>query len=274
MDQILYQNESYKEIIKKIIEHKRVLDPELTNKVLAARIPIQATYLSKFFNDPDSHLKNETLYRLGIILGLTEIQSDYLTLLKSYETSDTPERKEFLYRKIQNEKALRDPNSKTAGLNDRLAIESKYLLNPKCMLVHMALHVMKYRANARLLCAPLNLASDQLIKILDMIEESGFIKRGEDPYDIKEVNRAIFHIEAHELMRIHQNLFKTLIPNRLQETTESEKKSFLVTFNMDESAYKQCLESFDNFIGQMRKIAEKSRAEGVYQLSFDLFKWC
>lgn len=274
MNHIIYQHDSYKEILKKVLAHKRKLDPELTNKVLAAKIPIQATYLSKFFNDSDSHLKDETLYRLGKILGLSDHESDYLTLLKNYETSSTPERREFLYKKIQDEKSQRESEGKVAGLSTRLALESKYLLNPKCMLVQMALYVPRFRDNPRLLCAPLNIPNDQLLSILDLIEESGFIKRGENPYDISEVKVANFHIESHELMRIHQYLFKSLIPARLQETAESDKKSFLVTFNMDEAAFKRCLNSFERFIGDLKTIADESRSEGVYQLSFDLFKWC
>lgn len=274
MNHIIYQSDNYKEVLKKIIEHKRKLEPELTNKVLASRIPIQATYLSKFFNDVDSHLKDETLFRLGKVVGLTDHESDFLTLLKNYETSDTPERREFLFKKIQDEKKLRESDGQMAGLSNRIALESKYLLNPKCMLVQMALYVPKYRANPRLLSAPLDIPINQLISILDLIEENGFIKRGEDPFEVVEVKLANFHIEAHELMRIHQYLFKTLIPARLQETPEEQKKSFLVTFNMDESSYKKCLESFNRFITEMRGIAEESRPEGVYQLSFDLFQWC
>lgn len=274
MEQIIYQSDNYKDVLKSLIELKRESEPELTNKVLASRIPIQATYLSKFFNDDESHLKDETLFRLGKIIGLTDYESDYLTLLKNYETSDTPERREFLYKKIQDEKKLRENQGGMAGLSNRIALESRYLLNPKCMLVQMALYIPAYRENCRLLCAPLNITLNQLLLILDLIEENGFLVRGEDPFDIEEVKVANFHIESHELMRIHQTLFKTLIPARLQETAEEDKKSFLVTFNMDETSYQQCLESFNRFISETKKIADKSRPEGVYQLSFDLFKWC
>ena len=66
---------------------------------------------------------------------------------------------------------------------------------------------------------------------------------------------------------------KTLIPSRLQETPEKDKKSFIATFSMDEEAYKECVDKFEQFISDVQKISRKYRVEGVYQLSFDLFKW-
>lgn len=276
MENLLYKNLTYKEVIKNTLSEKRKDNPELTNKALSTRIPIQATYFSKFLNDENSHLKDDTLFRLGKILGFTGEECEFLILKKSYENAETPERKEFLLRKINNAKAEHEAKrgTKSGGVKDKLALESMYLLNPKCQLVHLALHIKQYRQNPRLLCAPLNLSSNQLLGILDLIEENGFIVRGEEPFEIKELQVTQFHLESSEIMRLHQYLFKTLIPPKLTEVSEEEKKSFLVTFNMDEKSYKECVESFEKFIGEIREIATKAKPDGVYQLSFDLFKWC
>jgi hypothetical protein len=276
MNEVLYQNLSYKEIIKEVLAEMRKLDPELTNKALSVRIPIQATYFSKFLNDEHSHLKDDTLFRLGKILNFTEDECDFLILKKNYLTAEIPERKTFLKRKIDDfitqHKNLK--STKTGAIKDKLALESMYLLNPKCLLVQLALHIGTYRQNPRLLCGPLNLSSNQLLGILDLIEDNGFIRRGEDAFDIKELKVAQFHLESIEIMRLHQYLFKTLIPPKLTEVGEDEKKSFLVTFNMDEASYKKCVDSFDRFIGEVKTVAKEAKPKGVYQLSFDLFKWC
>ena len=272
MNEILFQTDHYKDVVKELIAHKRKEDSALTNKVLASKIPIQSTYLSKFFNDESSHLKDETLFRLGKVLGLSNKESDYLLLLKNYLNSEDPERKSYLFQKIQDLKtSLKAP---VIGLSKQLELESMYLLNPKCMIVQMALNIQSYAQNPRLLCAPLNLSVAQLIEILDLIENNGFIIRGEGPLEITKVNLPQFHIESHELMRLHQYLFKTLIPPKLQETKEEDKKSFLVTFNLDEKCYKEAITRFDQFIGEVKDITKKSRNEGVYQISFDFFKWC
>lgn len=274
MNEIIFRREPYKSILRDVLKHQRVTRQELTNKYLAERIPLQATYLSKFFNDQDSHLKDETMYRLCKLLHLSEEEIDYVALLKNYETSETPERQQYLHLKIEDILQKRQLDTGAANLKERTALEAKYLLNPKCMLVQLSLFIEHYQKNPRFLCHPLGLSLDQLMEILDIIEENGFITRDGDPFSIKEVRPANFHIEANELLRLHQQLMKSLIIPRLQETSEKHKKSFLVTFNMDEESYHQCLHHFDQFVAEVRKIAHKSEPQGVYQLSFDLFKWC
>jgi uncharacterized protein (TIGR02147 family) len=274
MNEIIFKREAYKSILREVLKHQRSERSELTNKYLAERIPLQATYLSKFFNDQDSHLKDETLYRLCKLLHLSEEEIDYVALLKNYETSETPERQHYLLSKIEAILLKRQLETGAATLKERTALEAKYLLNPKCMLVQLSLFIESYQKNPRLLCHPLGLSLEQLMEILDIIEENGFISRDGDPFSIKEVRAANFHIEANELLRLHQQLMKSLIIPRLQETNEKNKKSFLVTFNMDQESYQQCLHQFDLFVSEVRKIAQKSQPDGVYQLSFDLFKWC
>lgn len=265
---ILYNNFDYKDIIKKLIQ----LTEGMNNKELANRIPIQPTYLSKLFNDDGTHLKDETLYRIGKILELNEEEIDYLILIKTHQCSESPERKEHLYRKIQDLNNLYlDGVSKSA--TSQLELESKYLLNPKCALIQLALHIDTYEQNPRLLCQELNISHSQLVDILDILEQNKFIIRGDNPLAIKKVNRAALHIESGQLMRVHQYLFKTLVATRVQETHENHKKSFNAVFNMDESSFKEAIDLCNKFVNDMQMITEKSRAEGLYQLSFDLFKW-
>ncbi len=267
-----YQFTQYKKIIKTVIAQKKSQGDNVTNKELAQRIPIQATYLSKFFNDPLSHLKDETLFRLGKVLDLSPKECDFLILLKHYETSETPEHREFLFQKIND--LCKQAQGDTLGEVDKIAFESMYLLNPKCMLVQMALNISLYRQNPRLLCQPLKLNINQLIEILDLLEKNEFIIRDEDPLQIKHVNIPKFHLKSDQLMRTHQYLLKSMIPSKLQEVAEEDKKSFLVTLNLDERAYEKCLERFSNFVEDLKEINKESKAEGVYQISFDLFKWC
>ena len=268
----IYDYSEYKKLIKSIITKRKEAGESLTNKELAQKIPLQATYLSKFFNDPASHLKDETLFRMGKILGLDYKECDYLLLLKQYETSDSPEHRDYLFKKIND--LRRQANGDQLGEVDKIAFESMYLLNPKCMLVQMALNIGQYRENPRLLCHPLKLTMTQLIEILDLLEKNRFIERGDDPLNIAKINVPKFHLKSDQLMRTHQYLLKSLIPSKLQEVREEDKKSFLVTLNLNEKAYQQCLERFDLFIEDLKEINKKSNAQGVYQISFDLFKWC
>lgn len=268
----IYELTEYKAIIKSVIALKKEQGQPITNKELAEKIPLQATYLSKFFNDPSSHLKDETLFRMGKVLDMDNKECDFLFLLKHYETSDSPDHREYLLQKINDFR--RESQGDQIGEAQKIAFESMYLLNPKCMLVQMALNITHYRENPRLLCNPLKLTLNQLIEILDLLEKNNFIERKDDPLNVTKRNLPKFHVKSDQLMRTHQYLLKSLIPGKLQEVSEEEKKSFLVTLNFDEKAYKQCLERFDLFIEDLKEINKNSNAEGVYQISFDLLKWC
>jgi len=264
---IIYGDQDYKTIIKSLMK----LEHNMTNKELAGRIPIQSTYLSKFFNNPNSHLKDETLFRIGRVIGISDEQAEHLIVLKNFESCETPERKEYLLKKINSERK-RKLEIKRVQKSDNIVLSSKYLLDPKCMLVQLALRVTKYRSNPRLLCSELNLNLNKLLEILDLIENLGFIQRNDDPFEILSISDATFHIDD-ELMRIHQNLFKTIAISRLNDTNEESKKSFNAVFNMDEKGFKEVQELFDKFINNVKNVAQKSSVDGVYQLTFDHFKW-
>lgn len=272
INEILYSNKDYKLVIKDLLEHKKSLGEELTHKQLAGHMDIQSTYLSKFFNQENSHLKDETLFKLGNILGLTDEESDFLTLLKNHSTASTPERKNFLWSKIQDKKRSQLKKNKI-GQSEGIKLETMYLIKPKGVLVQLALDIPQYRQNPRLICAPLGISISELLEYLDLIEKNGFIERSEDPFEILKVIDVDLHFAHSDIMRIHQSLFKNLLTMKLQETPEQDKKSFMLSFNMDEEAFKQCNERFDAFIEDVKKIVMKSRQEGVYGLNFDLMKW-
>lgn len=263
----------YKEIIRGLFQRKQEKDSNLTYKELAKRIPIQATYLSKFFNNDNSHLKDETLFRLAKILGLNEAQSDYLILLKDYQCCETPERKLYLHKKIHSEQEIFLGETKR-GQGQVLEHESKYLLNPLCVVVHAGLDIPKFRDNPRLFASPLGLSTQGILEILDILEDNQFISRGEDLWEIKEIFQRTLHFSAdHPLMRIHQNLFRTLLSSKAERASELEKKSFLATFSMDKAGMEEVKNEFQVFVEKVKKINQKSKEKELYQMSFDLFKW-
>ena len=55
LNQLLFSTNNYKDVIKLILEKLKEDGKNLSNKELANKIPIQSTYLSKFFNDENSH---------------------------------------------------------------------------------------------------------------------------------------------------------------------------------------------------------------------------
>jgi hypothetical protein len=272
--EIVYNEINYKDVLRAIMERKKENGDPISHKDLAQKIPIQATYLSKFFNDPNSHLKDETLYRLGIVLGLAEQESDHLITLKNFDTAETPERKEFLLRKISSIREQFVGSAEVRTGREQSQGENLLLLNPRCMIVHIALFIPIYKNNPKLLSSPLNISLSKLLEILDILEQNKLISRGENPYEIIKVEQTQIHYsKEHPLLRVHQDLFRSMISSRVSETAEIDKKSFVATFNMDRDGFDACLKEFQYFIEKIQSHATKAKDEGVYQIAFDFFKW-
>lgn len=236
---------------------------------------MQATFLSKVLNDEKSHLNEDHLFKITQLLDLLPEETEYLFLLRSHAISDSKERKEFLNKKIEKwrkEKLLRVD---TATVDHaRLRDEMAYLFNPACMLVHAALMIPIYEKTPRRLMPLLGLNEAQLKECLVVLEKNEFLELGKDPFIIKDVKVRFPHYGPdHPLMRLHQQVVKTHLVQRLRQTSEADKESFFVTFTGNATTFIEIKKRFREFIQDVQKIGFESQAEEVFQLSFDLARW-
>lgn len=244
-------------------------------KSLALQVGVQATYFSKFFHSDQTHLNDDHLFSLCRFLDFKSNEIDFIFTLKDYETANDELRKDYLKTKIEQFKKELKLNTETAASAvDQLEEEMKYLFDPLCLLVHLALFIEPYRKNPLSIAHQMNLSPQKLREILGILLKNKFIEVGEDLYEIKKVNQQRVHYgKNHPLMRVHQSILKTRINAELLETPEEKKHSFLVTFTTDELSFGLVKDEFQKFIKSVEGIAVKSKPTGVYQLNFDLFKW-
>ncbi|MCB0412515.1 MAG: DUF4423 domain-containing protein, partial [Bdellovibrionales bacterium] len=243
---------------------------------LAHSVPMQYTYLSKILNDDSIHLSEDHCFRIAKLLDLDSFETDILLLLRAYQSTSDPDRRQHLKNKIENLSKDKRLNAKAIeNAQEKITSESSYLLDPMTLLIHLALHVPKYLAYPQRLCADLHISESRLKKSLHVLERCGFIiTESEDVLRIKEIREGHMHFgKGHPLMRIGQNLMKSMIPSRLQVTEERDKHSFSATVTMSEHDFYTVIEEFQAFIQKVEKRVCKSPSEGVFQISFDLFKW-
>lgn len=267
---MIYRHDDYKEILL-----ERIKKEDLSMKNLALQIGVQATYFSKFFHNESTNLNDDHLFQLCQILDFNQHEIDYIFHLKDHQTSSDQNRRDYLKRKIEQFRKEMKLNTKDVEAPvDQLEEEMKYLLDPLCILVHLALYIDQFKKNPQAIGHQMNITSQKLKTILGILLSNGFIEIGEDLYDIKKVNNQRIHYgKNHPLMRVHQSILKTSINSQLLKTAEESKHSFLVTFNTDDHGFNQIKEEFQKFIKSVEGIAIKSKPNGVYQLNFDLFKW-
>lgn len=271
----LYQYSDYKQALRDRVSFLKVGSVTWTLKKLADKIPVQYTFLSKVLNSPESHLNEDHLFRAATALDFLPDEIDYLLLLRSLAITGDFNRKEFLTRKIESIKKLR---SISADHNRLSSIELQqviaYLLNPLCMLTHVALSIPEIQRNPQSLCSLLGVSNAKLKQILELLEANSFIELGEKRFEVTEVKDAVTHFgREHPLMRVHQSALKSSLQNRLNQTQEDFKESFFVTFLMDDKGFEKIQNLFKKFIADVQQIKNEAEDTNVFQLSFDLLKW-
>lgn len=268
--------DDYKQAIQDRILSLKKKKSSWTFKKIAAHLEMQATYFSKVFHSDSHHFSDDDLFKIGKILQLSLDEIDFLLLLKSHETCNNTDRKNNLkikIEKIQKEKPLNTDviNKSSMAFNN----EVDYLLNPLCVLIHVALMSEVIRQDPRQLATKLGLKIQKLKEYLNILKLNELIQTDiNNPWNITHVKhwRTHFHRD-HPLVRTSQNLMRQMSLSRLSQTSEDEKQSLNFTFTLDAEAFEKTKQEFQLFIKKVENISKTSRHNEVYQMNFDLFKW-
>lgn len=272
----IYSFVNYKEAIRERVKHLKLSKKALTLRKLADRLSIQHTYLSRCLNGDKAHLSEDHTYSLGRLLGWLPEEIDYLLLLRSHACTADMHRREFLDARIDAIRKTRVASAEEQTFRyEDLQAEAAYLFTPLAIVVHVALFIKDYRTNPRALCSLLGITPDRLKEILRILDQSDYIVLSDqDPFVVNDVKSKYPHFgREHPLMRAHQATLKTLLQARLQQTSESAKESFMVTFSMDEAGFARVRDEFKTFVAKIQQISFEGKHQHVYQLGFDFLRW-
>lgn len=279
MSQDLYAQENYKKAIRDRLKDQQKTNPSLTLKKIADIIPVQYTYLSKVLNHDEFHLNEDHLYIICKTLKWDIEETEFVLALRAWTTAQDADRKKYLFKKVESlrrQKKLAVEQRDLEGA--KLSNELNYLMNPLCIILHVALSSEAIRKNPLQLCQRMGLTQKQLKENLKILAMNDMIVFGEDHLDIKEVKQRHFHLgRNHPLMRLHQNQLKTHMVNRLNMVEEEEKQTMMVTFTSNPAVFEEIKEEFNAFLKKAQTLSQKSQKpkdhQEVYHLSFDFFKY-
>jgi uncharacterized protein (TIGR02147 family) len=275
-DWLVYDFRDYKEALQQVLKKTKSRDPQTTLRSLAVKVRVQYTYLSRVLNSKQAHLSEDQLYALSLALQLFPDEIEFLLLLRSYQTTEIPNRREAIFAKIENisqQKKTRADyvGDESVGSNHDL----HYLLNPICVIIHVALLIKDYQKNPRLLCASLGISVADLRELLRILDSSGYIDI--DPTDAFKViavkSKHPHFTRTHPLMRAHQSLLKNAMNGRLAQTSEEVKESRMVTFTANAQFFEALRKHFDEFMKEVQKSAGAGKHTHLYQLNFDFLRW-
>jgi len=271
----IYTQTNYKAAIKTRVKELGASKKKMSLQKLAARIPIQNTYLSKALNSEKTHLNEDHLFKVCQLLEFFPEETDFIFLLKAKSIATEPSRRNYLESKISRYRQERLRNATFQEFNTRqLTQEMNYLFDPLCTLVQVALFIPEYQSNPRKLCSVLGVSSEKLKQILNKLRDLDYIKIDDNGFSILEVKQNQIHYGTdHPLMRTQQNYLRNKSTVHLNQISEEEKHSFMGTFSADDETFQNIKSRFRNFLKEAETLIAKAPSKKIFQMNFDLFNW-
>ena len=271
----IFAENTYKNIVREAVKRRQKSNGGFNLKRLSESIPLQYTYLSKVLNSENTHLSEDHLFRACRILNFEAVETDYTLLLRQRDVTQDADRKDYLQAQIEKVRREKKLNTETLRGRSLSQNQAEYLLNPMCILVHMALHIDDYLQDPVKLCSLVGISRDRLKSLLQIIARNHLIQISPyDPFKVELASSKRFHVgKDHPMMRVHQNLIKMKMVTKSFEVEENNKNSFIVTFTGDERTFEDVNLAFQEFLKKTEEIATRSLSTNLYQLSFDFFRW-
>ena len=268
-------DDNYRAVIKERIRELKKTNPKFGVVRIADYLGIRQSYLSRGLNHPKAHLNEDHFFLILDYLKFLPDEVAYLRLLRDFDLSSLPKRKEQLRIQIQAvklSKALKVEDLKKGTLKP----EESFALDPRLMVIHVALHLKPYRTNLRSLADGMAMSMTELVSYLYKLEEAGLVvlEKKLSQVKVKEVKESQVHFSReHPLMQAHQSLLREACQAKLHGLPTKSKESFMVTFSSSQRFFEKYLEAQKRFLNEIQKISQVETGESVYQLNIEFFSW-
>jgi uncharacterized protein (TIGR02147 family) len=273
----IYGYLDYRFAIRDFLKERKKVNSEFTSSRLAEAIHVQKPYVSRVFKG-DAHLNSDQLFLAVRFLELVEAEASYLSLLLEWQRSTVNVRRKELREqiRIRQEKARGTDAHLEAEMVDPAVHDmnsAEYYLEPMSPIVHSFLIVPEYAREPRKIAIALGLTEKKLEKILQTLSKLGLI-------EFRAVEKRYHVIREHTHLRrdsvfnqAYQLLFRQAASEQVKRLSEEEKFLFSVTLSADEATRGFIHDEFNAFLERVEPRVREAPAEGVYQITFDLFRW-
>lgn len=272
----IYEHTDYRTIFQVTVDERKDLTAGYKYSDFANAIQVQAPYLSRVFRKI-AHLTSDQVHLACQELEFSDDESQYIFLLMEYQKTGLTQRREQLKEKIagiQNEK-LDTKNYLTAEVinTNREQQLFEYYLEPLAPVIHSFLNVPEYQRNPDKISMALGCSGQKVRETIVNLEKMGLVQY--QPKQKKYISLQTFlHLDKRSsLNKAYQNLTRSLSGEHLNKTSEEHKHQYTVTVTTDEATAQAIYINFNKFIKSVEKKVNSSTPNGVYQLSFDFFRW-
>lgn len=271
MAESVYTYNDYKKFIKERIKFLKQRKPKLSLHYLSDKLGIQYTFLSKVLNSETHHLNEDHLFIVGEVLELPHDQTDFLFLLRSFQSTQSQTRKNFLDQKISSIQKNNHLGKDIVELNSaNLVDELAYLMEYFATVTHAALGINEIKTDPMRLTSLLKLDSAKLKSIFNLLDRLNLIEYSAKENKINKINNLkLYYGKDHPLTRTHQVVMKSHLTQSSFIKPENEKENFFVTFTTDKEGFEKIKKELLNCAKEIQKIVLSHKHHGVYQLNID-----
>lgn len=269
----IYLENCYKKSLTKYLLFRKKLRASYTFEAMAQACGVQKTYLSKVLKH-DGNLNLDQLFSACEYLKLKPLESEFISALYHYQTSQHAKRREQYKQKIDEIRLKSQATDSKISFKNEKSIQNsimEYYADPYFSLVHMFLTIEAYSKNPETMQSVLQLDDKKMAYYLDRLELMGIIKQEGTFWKV--VQDTLHLPEGSPFVKAHRTLLRLKSMEQLERLNSKDYYSFSVIFSSEESVKREIQERFFQFLEGVKKIVEKGNEKEVYQLNFDLLKW-
>jgi len=273
----LYLSRDYRQILRQLVEERRVHDPRFTFQSLATAARIQKSYMSKVVTGA-AHLTIDQMFLVGRHLELTSEATRYLELLLERERTGVEARARDLDRQIETARAPHlesQSHLKAEAVMVSTGGLTEYYLDPFNQIVHVCLFIEAYRLDPGCLARDLHQPPLRISGALATLARLGLIKQKKAKGGGWELLTTSLHLKRQSpVYRPWRNQLKLLAMNRLDMVRDADSYSFANIFSADRATFEEIQVRFLQFIRNVDTECIKPAPDrNVFQMAFDLFPW-
>ncbi len=262
----------YQIVIKRLVEGRKLLDPNFTYEKLAEKIKVPKSYLSRVLSGKYD-LSADQAFLLTRVFELTTLETDFFVMLVEFNRSATPARREYLRKKLQlivdeqNEVRSHIQGNELKTDDEKAGL---YYGDPHCQTVHICMAIDRFREKPGLLLEPLRISASRLEDILRRLERCQIIKRSSKGIEL--VANFLHLPKGSPLFPLWQSQQRATVFAKMLENLETTFDVNAV-FSADDETFTQVREILLETLTRIQTLSNSARHNDAYQLAINFFSW-
>lgn len=258
-----------------IQSRKSSVGSRFTASNLAKHCGMQKTNLSAVLN-LKAHFNDDQLFLATEFFSLSELESEYLSVLRSFQRAYAKSRLAFLKKRLERVKKDLNATAQYLDVTESSLTESQvleYFLDPMAILVHVLLTIKKFAVDVKKISTVLAISDERLTKIINTLFQLKII---EVQKGVVVVVKDKLHLDRDSpAFLAHHSLVRSLATDKMLRSPNSKKMGFTACFTANEEFLESMRRDMLALLQRYQKLADGGDScDRLCQINIDLMDWC